>query len=243
MEPTEGPRARRAVPSRATERRAWGGAVGPRGRSVYGRSCSRAFTSDEAPAQRRAFEVDAMGAMDDAVENGVSQGGITDDFMPAIDRDLAGDQQRPPVVTVVDDLEQIAALLGIERFRPPIVDDQQAGAFERGHQPRQPAFAARLGEIGEHARGALVEHRKALAAGFVAERASQPRLADTGRADEAKMMMLADPLTARELEEESTVEAAVGAEVDVLDDGRLAQPGLAQAAGEPLGLAAGGLPG
>ena len=83
-----------------------------------------------------------MGAMDDAVENGISQGGITDDFMPAIDRDLAGDQQRPPVVTVVDNLEQIAALLGVEWFRPPIVDDQQAGAFERGHQPRQPAFVA-----------------------------------------------------------------------------------------------------
>src|SRR5689334_14062869 len=75
MESTEGTRARRAVPSRATERRAWGGAVGPRGRSVHGRSCSGAFTSDKAPAQRRAFEVDAMGAMDDAVENGVSQGG------------------------------------------------------------------------------------------------------------------------------------------------------------------------
>jgi hypothetical protein len=41
MESTEGTRARRAVPSRATERRAWGGAVGPRGRSVHGRSCSR----------------------------------------------------------------------------------------------------------------------------------------------------------------------------------------------------------
>ena len=53
------------------------------------------------------------------------------------------------------------------------------------------------------------------------------------------MMMLADPLTARELEEESPVETAVGAEVDVLDDGRLAQPGLAQAAGEPFVLAAG----
>ena len=48
------------------------------------------------------------------------------------------------------------------------------------------------------------------------------------------MMMFADPFTARELEEESPVETAVGAEVDVLDDGRLAQPGLAQAAGEPL---------
>ena len=180
-----------------------------------------------------------MGAMDDAVENGVGQGGIANDFMPAIDRDLAGDQQRSSVVAIINDLEQIAALLGIERFRPPIVDNQQAGAFERAHQPRQPAFAARLGKIGEQARGALVEHRKALAACLVAESASQPRLADTGRADEAKMMMLADPLTARELEEESTVEAAVGVEVDVLDDGRLAQPGLAQAAGEPLVLAAG----
>src|SRR6202022_4122987 len=93
-ESTEGTRARRAVPSRATERRAGGGAVGPRGRSLHRRSCSGAFTGDAAPAQRWAFEVDAMGAMDDAVENGVGQGGIANDFMPAIDRDLAGDQQR-----------------------------------------------------------------------------------------------------------------------------------------------------
>src|ERR1700736_4142085 len=116
--------------------------------------------------------------------------------MPSVDRDLAGDQQRSSVVAIVDDLKQIPTLFGIERFRPPIVDDQQAGAFERGHQPRQSAFAARLGEIGEQARGALVEHRKALAAGLVAESASQPRLADTGRPDQAKMMMFADPLTA-----------------------------------------------
>jgi hypothetical protein len=55
------------------------------------------------------------------------------------------------------------------------------------------------------------------------------------------MMMVADPLTGRKLEKEGTVEAAVGTEIDVLDDGRLAQPGLTQAAGEPLVLAAGRL--
>src|ERR1700694_4551936 len=82
-ESTEGTRARRAVPSRATERRAWGGAVGPRGRSVHGRSCSRAFAGDDAPSQRWAFEIDAMGAMDDAVENGIGQGGIANHLMPA----------------------------------------------------------------------------------------------------------------------------------------------------------------
>src|SRR5437763_4847742 len=53
------------------------------------------------------------------------------------------------------------------------------------------------------------------------------------------MMMVSDPLAARKLEKEGTVEAAVGAEIDVLDDGRLAQPGLTQAAGEPLVLAVG----
>ena len=73
MESTEGTRARRAVPSRATERHARGGAVGPGGRSAHGRSCSGAFTGDEAPAQRWAFEIDTMGAMDDPVENGVGQ--------------------------------------------------------------------------------------------------------------------------------------------------------------------------
>ena len=48
--------------------------------------------------------------------------------MPTIDRDLAGDQQRSPVAAIVDDLEQVAALLRIERFRPPIIDDQEAGS-------------------------------------------------------------------------------------------------------------------
>jgi len=53
---TEGTRARRAVPSRATERRAWGGAVGPRGRSRHWRLMQRDFGGDEAAAQGRSLE-------------------------------------------------------------------------------------------------------------------------------------------------------------------------------------------
>jgi hypothetical protein len=43
MESTEGTRARRAVPLRATARRAWGGAVGPHGRSAHERFMQRGF--------------------------------------------------------------------------------------------------------------------------------------------------------------------------------------------------------
>src|SRR5712692_5072333 len=110
MESTEGTRARRAVPS-PTERRAWGGAVGPRGRSRARPSCSRAFGRDKTAAQGRPFELDAMGAVDDAIEDGVGQGGICDNLVPSADRYLTGDQQRAAIAAVVDDLKEVAALL------------------------------------------------------------------------------------------------------------------------------------
>ena len=52
--------------------------MGPRGRSAHGHSCSCAFAGNNTSTQGWTFEVDAMGAMDDAVENGVSQGGIAE---------------------------------------------------------------------------------------------------------------------------------------------------------------------
>ena len=90
-ESMEGTRARRVVPSRATERRARGGAVGPRGRSGRSQSCRGAVAGKKVAAQRRAFEIDAMRAVDNAVQDGVGEGGIADDLVPTIHRDLAGD--------------------------------------------------------------------------------------------------------------------------------------------------------
>ena len=52
-----------------------------------------------------------MRAVNDAVEDGVTESGIGDYLMPFTDGDLAGDQQRTALVAVVDDLQQIAALV------------------------------------------------------------------------------------------------------------------------------------
>ena len=41
-----------------------------------------------------------MGVVNDPVEDGVGEGGFTDQIMPAIDRDLAGDQRRAAAVAV-----------------------------------------------------------------------------------------------------------------------------------------------
>jgi hypothetical protein len=77
--------------------------------------------------------------------------------VPAIDRDLAGDQQGSPVVAIVDDLEQIAALLGVERWfaRPSLtetctlyslpVSRRTHCQFKRGWYP--PAVGGRCREV------------------------------------------------------------------------------------------------
>ena len=58
-----------------------------------------------------------MGAVDDAVEDGIADRRIADQFVPARHGDLAGHQQRALLVPVIDDLQQISPLLGGQRFR------------------------------------------------------------------------------------------------------------------------------
>ena len=57
--------------------------------------------------------------------------GISNHIVPAVDRNLAGDDERAFVVTVLDDFEEIARLFGVERLRPPIVQYQELGASDR----------------------------------------------------------------------------------------------------------------
>ena len=63
-----------------------------------------------------------MGIVNDAVEDRVGQGGIPDQGMRAVHRDLAGDQGGATAVAVFDDFEHIVALLGTERFDSTIVE-------------------------------------------------------------------------------------------------------------------------
>ena len=69
-----------------------------------------------------------MGVVDEAVEDGVGEGRIADDLVPVLDRHLAGDDGGGAPVAVVDDLEQVAALLAGERREAPIVEDEQLDA-------------------------------------------------------------------------------------------------------------------
>lgn len=62
-----------------------------------------------ASAHRRTVQVQAVGIVNEAVQDGISKGGITgcQCRMPVLDRQLADDQRRADLIAIIDDLEQI----------------------------------------------------------------------------------------------------------------------------------------
>src|SRR5947208_182267 len=134
-----------------------------------------------------------MGVVDDPIEDGVGEGRLADQVVPAVDRALAGDQGGAAAVAFFDDFQHVVALLGPKRLEAPIVEDQELDAAERAHQARVAAIAAGEREITEHAGRALIEHRAVVAAGFVAEGAGKPAFADTGRPFDDQVLRLLDP--------------------------------------------------
>jgi hypothetical protein len=126
-------------------------------------------------------ERDPVGVVDDAVEDGVSERRITDDLVPTIDRQLAGDDDRVSVISVLDDLKEIAALLGTELLRSPIIEDEEIDAGERAQKLGIAAIAASERQRSKQPRHAVIEDGEVFATGLVAERAGEPTLADAGQ--------------------------------------------------------------
>lgn len=71
---------------------------------------------------------------------------------------------------------------GVERFEPPIVEDEQLHAPERQQDTGIAAVAAGERKIGEELGNALVEDGAIVAAGLVSQRRGEPALADAGQA-------------------------------------------------------------
>ena len=64
------------------------------------------------------FERDLIGVVHEPVKNGVCQRRIADGRMPVVDRELAGHEGGPPPVPIIEQLQQIAAVLVGQGNRP-----------------------------------------------------------------------------------------------------------------------------
>ena len=71
------------------------------------------------------FQRDAVGGVDEPIENGVRQCRAADDVVPAVNRQLAGDQGSGGLVSLLDDFEEIAALVGGQQLRTKVIENQE----------------------------------------------------------------------------------------------------------------------
>jgi hypothetical protein len=101
--------------------------------------------------------------------------------VPAVHGNLAGDDDGALVVAVLDDFQEIARMVGAERLRSPVVEDQQFYAGEGSQQPGVAWIAMRDGEVGEEAGNASVKDGDVLPARLVPESGRQPTFADAAR--------------------------------------------------------------
>ena len=139
------------------------------------------------PTQALAGEFDPMSVVDETIQDGVGVGGIADDFVPAVDGKLGGDHRGAASVALFEDFQEIMAGGGVERLKPPIVEDEKVGAAEIAQDPRMASIAARQREVLEQPGHALVENGPIVPASFMAERGGQPTLSDARRTDSARL--------------------------------------------------------
>ncbi len=163
MESTEGTRAPRSALASDGAARARRGAVDPRGRSEH-----EAVIAAGLSAATRCRRKDGSLELDAMKKRGARCGpasrrprvGSPMTSCQQLAWDLAGDQQRASIVAVVDDLVEVATLLGFERLRPPIVDDQQPDAFRAWSAAAACGLRRAPGPgVAKQAAGAFVEHR------------------------------------------------------------------------------------
>ena len=126
------------------------------------------------------FHVDGVSVVHESVEDGIGEGGVADDFMPLFDWQLRGDEGRTQAMSVVEDVEQVAALLGIECREPPVIEDEEVGFGELGEVLGIGAVAASDGDVGQKAWDAEVAGGEAIATGAVGDGTGEEGFADAG---------------------------------------------------------------
>ena len=83
-----------------------------------------------------------MCVVHEPVQDGVGDGGIGDHLMPALDRELAGHDGAAASMSIVDDLEEVAALIRCQVGEAPVIEDQQLDARDGLEQACKPAVTA-----------------------------------------------------------------------------------------------------
>ena len=98
-----------------------------------------------------------MRGMQEPIADGVGGGRVREVVVPLRRRELAGDDRRAGAGAVVEDFEQVAAILIAQAAEAPVVEHEDVGAGEAGEETDVAAVGMGEREFLEEARDAAVE--------------------------------------------------------------------------------------
>src|SRR5258705_12822968 len=131
------------------------------------------------PAHAFAGEFDAVGIVNETVQDGVGIGRIADYFVPSVYWKLGGNHRGAASVAFLEDFQKIVTGGGVERLQAPVIENEQIGAAQVAQKTRMASVATPQGEGLEEPGHALIEDRAVVATRLVAERRGQPALGTT----------------------------------------------------------------
>ena len=150
--------------------------VGPDGEVGRGDGSCR-FLSLEVAHRALAVHLDAVRAVDESIEDRVGDRGLADQLVPVFDFELTGDDRGLSVLSILDELEEIAAFGVVESGESEVVQNEQIGLGEPLEQLGIRTGASCNEEVLQHARNAEVKGRVSLTTRLMSQGAGDPGLA------------------------------------------------------------------
>src|SRR6266508_1636828 len=172
--------------------------------------------------------MDLVSVVQEPVEDGVGERRIADVVVPMIERQLAGEKGGASADAVVEQFEQIVALVRSDGRNGEVVDQHEVDLGDGSEAFTEAAIGVTQAQFLEQSRRTQVQRGQTLATGLVGESASEEGLAATGSAVNDQILSGTDPIAAGEACQLTAIESAARAEVDVLEAGALFEGGHLQ---------------
>ena len=146
-----------------------------------------------------------MRSVDEAVEDGVGERGIAQVVVPALARQLAGDDGRAGPISVVQHLEQVVSVHVSDDGQAPVVEDEEVDAGEPCQLGHVGAIRVGQREFRKEPRQATIDHAMLLPTGLLAEGAREVGFPDPGRPGDQDVLLVGDPATRGQLPHQGAV--------------------------------------
>src|ERR1700746_3734208 len=98
-----------------------------------------------------------MSVVDQAVEDTVGDGGVTELLVPARDRQLRSEDGGASLVAILTDLPNFSPLAFIQRSHGPVIDDENIDASQSCQKVAQAAVGSSQGQFAKQDGGPQIE--------------------------------------------------------------------------------------